>query len=102
MPDSRIRTGCISWTYSDWLGSFYPEGTKSSDYLKLYSRVFDIVELDSSFYRIPKPATVEQWKEKTPPAFLFTVKLPKKITHEAKLKDISNLLDSFQKVIKPL
>ncbi|MGI0079357.1 MAG: DUF72 domain-containing protein [Nitrososphaerales archaeon] len=102
MTEAQIRTGCISWTYSDWLGSFYPEGTKTADYLTLYSRAFDIVEIDSSFYRIPKPSTVAQWKVKTPSNFLFTVKLPKKMTHEAKLKGISNSLEYFQKVIKPL
>src|SRR5487761_543738 len=102
MAEAKVRTGCISWTYSDWLGSFYPEGTKPRDFLSMYSRAFDIVEIDSSFYRIPKPTTVAQWREKTPADFLFTAKLPKKMTHEAKLKGISNSLEYFQKVIKPL
>lgn len=99
---AEVRTGCVSWTYADWLGSFYPVGTKPAEFLSLYSRTFDIVEIDSSFYRIPNPSTIAQWKEKTPGSFLFTAKLPKKITHDAKLKDISYPLEQFQKAIKGL
>jgi uncharacterized protein YecE (DUF72 family) len=102
MASTQIRTGCISWTYPDWLGTFYPEGSKPADFLSLYSKVFDIVEIDSSFYRIPNPTTVKQWNERTPAGFLFTAKLPKKMTHEAKLRDISSSLNYFQKVIKAL
>ncbi|MHB1909407.1 MAG: DUF72 domain-containing protein [Nitrososphaerales archaeon] len=99
---SFIKIGCVSWTYGDWLGPFYPEGSKSADYLSLYSKVFDIVEIDASFYRIPYPATVKLWKEKTPSDFLFTAKLPKKITHDAKLKDVKSNLEYFESVVKNL
>jgi uncharacterized protein YecE (DUF72 family) len=97
-----VRTGCISWTYEGWLSNFYPEGTKSADYLPLYSKAFDLVEIDSSFYRIPNPATIKQWREKTPDNFLFTAKLPRKMSHDAKLKNISSNFEYFQKVIKGL
>ncbi|HKW04317.1 MAG TPA: DUF72 domain-containing protein, partial [Nitrososphaerales archaeon] len=98
----KVRTGCISWTYPDWLGSFYPLGTKSSEFLSTYARSFDLVEVDSTFYNLPRISTVEQWKEKTPEGFLFSVKLPKKITHLAKLKEISDPLASFEKAIQNL
>lgn len=99
---SSVRIGCISWTYPDWQGSFYPEGTKSSEYLSLYSKVFDIVEIDSTFYRTPYASTVKQWKDRTPPDFLFSAKLPKRITHDSRLKDVSNYLKSFETMIKAL
>ena len=99
---SSLRIGCISWTYPDWLSSFYPEGTKSSEFLSLYSRVFDLVEIDSTFYRTPYAATVKHWKEKTPANFLFSAKLPKKITHDSRLKDVSNNVKGFETVIKGL
>jgi uncharacterized protein YecE (DUF72 family) len=102
MNTSEIRTGCISWTYPDWLGSFYPPNTKSSEFLSIYSRVFDMVEIDSSFYKAPTLATVTQWKNKTPGNFLFSAKLPRAITHDAKLKGVSNSLSYFEKVIKTL
>src|SRR5579872_3671348 len=95
----RVRIGCISWTYPDWRGSFYPEGTRSSDYLSLYSKVFDIVEVDSTFYRLPSPSLVKQWREKTSPGFLFTVKVPQKISHQARLKGVEQEVESFEKTI---
>lgn len=94
--EDKIRFGCLSWTYPDWLGSFYPSGTKSADYLRLYSRIFDLVEIDSTFYRIPSASTMKQWREKTPPNFLFTAKLPKKITHEKRLTDAESDLERFE------
>jgi uncharacterized protein YecE (DUF72 family) len=100
--NSSVRIGCISWTYPDWQGAFYPEGAKSSEYLSLYSQVFDIVEIDSTFYRTPNSSTVSQWKDATPPNFLFTAKLSRKITHDSRLKNVSNNLKSFEASIKCL
>jgi uncharacterized protein YecE (DUF72 family) len=99
---SKIRIGCISWTYPDWLGSFYPKDSSARDFLNLYSKVFDIVEIDATFYRLPTNSTVKQWKEKTPPNFLFTAKLSKKISHDFRLKDVSDPLKSFEAMIKGL
>jgi len=101
-PTSKVRFGCISWTYPDWLGSFYPKGTKSADYLQSYSKVFDLVEVDSSFYRQPTPSTVKQWNQKTPPGFLFSVKLPKKISHDARFVNVSRELEYFEDTISNL
>jgi uncharacterized protein YecE (DUF72 family) len=97
-----IKTGCISWTYPDWVDSFYPAKAKSTDFLSLYSRVFNIVEVDSSFYRSPTPSTMKQWKEKTPESFLFTLKMPKRITHELRLVGAQKEFDYFQNVAKIL
>jgi uncharacterized protein YecE (DUF72 family) len=96
----ELKVGCLSWSYPDWAGSFYEKGTKSSEFLSLYSRVFDIVEVDSTFYRTPSAETVRQWKEKTPRSFMFATKLPKKISHAAKGKDTSEEMDLFQKTMK--
>src|SRR5579871_2235112 len=92
-----IRFGCLSWTYPDWVGSFYAPGTKPADYLAIYSSIFDLVEIDSTFYRTPSPSTVKQWREKTPPGFRFTSKLPGKITHELRLSGIDQQLERFEK-----
>ena len=101
MP-SEIRTGCISWTYPDWLGPFYPKESKPADYLRLYSSVFDIVEVDSTFYRSPNSTTVKQWKERTPENFLFTVKMPQKITHILRLQNVDRELEYFENTVKTL
>ena len=98
----KLRIGCSGWGYDDWVGGFYPPETPKSDYLRLYSRVFDTVEVDSSFYRNPGPAATKDWYGKTPPGFLFTMKMPRRITHERKLKDVSESLGWFYASAKEL
>jgi uncharacterized protein YecE (DUF72 family) len=85
--ESKLRVGCSGWSYADWVGHFYPKNTQPKDFLKLYSSVFNVVEIDSSFYRMPNGFMVNLWKRSTPEGFLFSAKVPKKITHEAKLRD---------------
>lgn len=95
----KLYVGCISWTYPDWNGPFYPSGARSSELLSLYSKIFDLVEVDSSFYRTPSSNAVKQWKDRTPSNFKFTVKMPKRISHEAKLQKIENELEYFENTI---
>lgn len=96
------RIGCSGWSYSGWLGNFYPPGTKPGDYLRLYSRVFDAVEIDSTFYRIPQESMVKGWRESTPDGFSFTAKLPREITHEKKLNNSDEVLERFVSVMRGL
>jgi uncharacterized protein YecE (DUF72 family) len=98
----KIHAGCSGWSYEDWVGPFYPKDSKPKDFLKLYSSVFDSVEIDSSFYRIPNSFMISQWKKNTPEDFLFCPKFPKKITHELKLQNISSTVDFFYKTIAGL
>lgn len=98
----KLRIGCSGWGYEDWVGPFYPSGTSSGDFLKLYSSVFDIVEVDSSFYRTPSPAQVAQWRRTTPESFLFTMKFPRRITHELKLRKAEEPLGYFLRSTKEL
>jgi uncharacterized protein YecE (DUF72 family) len=81
--------GCSGWSYSAWKGPFYPSNLDSG-WLKLYSSVFDFVEVDSSFYRIPNLFVVKNWSKQTPENFRFT--FPKVITHDKRLKDVSKEL----------
>ena len=98
----KLRIGCSGWSYKDWQGIFYPKGLPAKDYLSHYSRVFDCVEIDSSFYRIPNQFMVTQWRNNTPDGFLFSPKLPKKITHENKLKNSESTLVYFYSVLSKL
>ena len=91
----KLRVGCSGWGYDDWLGGFYPPNTPKSDYLKLYSRVFDVVEVDSSFYRNPGPAVTKNCYKATPSGFRFAMKMLRRITHEKKLKDVAENLGWF-------
>lgn len=102
MDLENLRIGCSGWSYKDWQGSFYPKGVAPKDYLPYYSKVFNCVEVDSSFYRIPSQFMVTQWRSGTPSGFVFSPKLPKKITHERKLKDSESTLVYFYSVLSKL
>lgn len=83
----KLHIGTSGWSYKDWLDVFYPAGTKQKQYLSYYSSRFDTVEVDSTFYGIPRPATVESWFNNTPDHFRFALKVPQAITHDKKLVD---------------
>lgn len=82
----RIRIGTSGWHYADWRGPFYPALMKADRYLPYYSRHFDTVEINNSFYMLPKVETLTLWRETTPEGFLFAVKGSRFITHMKKLK----------------
>ena len=76
-----VRFGCSSFSSEDWVGPFYPPGTKPADYLRLYAGRFDTVEIDATYYAIPRVSTVDGWRAKTPPGFLISAKFPRSIVH---------------------
>jgi uncharacterized protein YecE (DUF72 family) len=84
------------------VGPFYPPGTQPSSFLRVYSTVFDTVEVDSSFYRVPSPSMVAAWRRSTPDDFLFTAKLPKRITHELRLRRVEEPLERFYSSFREL
>ncbi|UCE96330.1 MAG: DUF72 domain-containing protein [Candidatus Bathyarchaeota archaeon] len=103
MNNYNILLGTSGWSYKEWEGSFYMKGEKHK--LRAYSRVFQTVEIDSTWYRFPSKQTVMGWLRYSPPNFVFTAKLPKVITHEKKLGikgDIKTDLESFLKLMQPL
>jgi uncharacterized protein YecE (DUF72 family) len=102
MELDKLRVGCSGWSYKDWQEVFYPKGLAAKDYLRFYSGVFNCVEIDSSFYRVPSPTMVGQWKNSTPNEFLFSPKLPKKITHENKLENSEASLTYFYSAMNKL
>lgn len=77
-----IRVGTSGWSFADWVGPFYPPGTRAPDFLAHYARHFDSVEVNVTYYRVPPPSTFERMVAKTPPGFHFVVKLHREITHE--------------------
>jgi len=84
---SRLHVGTIGWSYDFWKGGFYPEALPSDQLLTFYSTKFNTVEIDNTFYRIPREKTVLEWKEKTPAGFVFSLKFPRIITHIKMLTD---------------
>jgi uncharacterized protein YecE (DUF72 family) len=94
MP-APIRLGTQGWNYDAWVGPFYPEGTKAVDFLSVYSRAFDTVEVDSTFYATPPSKTIRGWAQRTPADFIFSLKLPQEITHERRFRDVEDLAKEF-------
>jgi len=98
----NIKIGCTGWSYKGWSGVFYPKNLKSSEWLKYYSRIFDITEINSTFYRIPAQEIVRRWNADTPRHFRFTAKFPSIITHEKRLNKINSEVFSFLASLSPI
>lgn len=98
----QVRVGCAGWGYDDWVGPFYARGTPAGEFLAAYSRVFDAVEVDSTYYRAPSRSHTARWAEVTPKGFLFCPKLPEEIVRTRKLRDVDDLVAQFLEGIEPL
>ena len=97
-----IRIGTSGWTYRHWRGEFYPDDVPQRRWLEFYAERFDTVELNSSFYHIPKADTARSWAERTPPAFRFAVKVSRLITHVHKLEGCEEVVEWFFRELEPL
>src|SRR6478752_6611906 len=92
---AHVRIGTQGWNYDAWVGPFYPPGTRPAEYLTVYARAFETVEVDSTFYAIPPVKTIRGWYDRTPPGFTFALKLPQEITHERRLRDSADVAEEF-------
>jgi uncharacterized protein YecE (DUF72 family) len=102
LPPRSVRIGCSGWNYAHWREVVYPKGLPSSRWLEHYATLFDTVEVNSTFYRLPKRESVVRWVEQTPPGFLFTVKASRYLTHLKRLTDLGRGVDRFYERIEPL
>ncbi len=82
---NKVYIGCSGFSVGYWRGIFYPEDLPSKDYLNFYAKSLSAVEINSTFYRRPRPSTILKWKEQTGDHFKFFIKIPKTITHVKKL-----------------
>jgi len=100
----KVRVGTSGWSYDAWIGPFYPGSMPKELHLPFYAEVFGTCEINSSFYHIPFESAVRKWARETPPEFAFAAKIPKALTHEAKLdpEQISAPLEQFLRVMRPL
>ena len=96
-----LLLGTSGWDYPEWTGKVYPpHGT--SDKLRYYARLFPVVEVNSTFYRLPAPSVAASWVRRTPARFRFAAKFPKTITHELRLEGTEEELLRFLAVLAPL
>lgn len=98
----QLYVGCSGWSYDGWLGHFYPKKMECGRFLEYYSRVFNYVEIDSTFYRIPNRKTIMRWDGMTPEHFRFTAKFPHVVTHDTRLGGGLDALAQFFDAMKPL
>jgi len=85
----------MGFSYRQWVGPFYPDGLNARHHLPYYAERFNALEIDSTFYGTPAATTVQRWHDVTPPGFIICPKLPRTITHEARLVGTEELMQEF-------
>ncbi len=94
--------GCPGWGMKTWVGRLFPPGTKSTELLTHYARVFNTVEGNTTFYALPSEDTVRRWREQVPPEFRFCFKFPRTVTHDKLLLDCADEVRTFLDRVAPL
>jgi uncharacterized protein YecE (DUF72 family) len=97
-----VRIGCSGWNYSDWRELVYPKGMAQSRWLEHYATLFDTVEVNATFYRLPKRDTVAGWVERTPDDFVFTIKASRYLTHVKRLRELPGHVERLLDPLEPL
>jgi len=97
-----VHIGCSGWNYRDWRGAIYPEGLPARRWLERYAELFDTVEVNNTFYRLPSQSAVEGWVDQTPPGFVIAVKASRYMTHVKRLREMKRVAARYFEAIKPL
>ena len=97
-----VRIGCSGWNYNHWREIVYPKGLPPARWLEHYATLFETVEINNTFYRLPRRDSVARWVEQTPRGFLFSVKASRYLTHIKRLTDLEEGLARFYDRIEPL
>jgi uncharacterized protein YecE (DUF72 family) len=91
----QLMAGTSGFSYKEWLGSFYPEKLPADAMLRYYAERFATVEINNTFYRMPAEAMLARWAQEVPAAFAFTLKAPRRITHDKRLKEAGDDVAEF-------
>jgi uncharacterized protein YecE (DUF72 family) len=102
IKSAELHIGTSGWSYKHWSGLFYPKDIKPDKYLEYYITRFDCVELNSSFYNLPRETTVAGWTNRTPDTFRFCLKLSRFITHQQQLVNTEGALQKFFNVFEKM
>ncbi|HYT48908.1 MAG TPA: DUF72 domain-containing protein [Pyrinomonadaceae bacterium] len=86
----KLHVGTSGYSYKEWKGNFYPEDLPAKEMLAYYSRRLPAVEINNTFYRLPQPAMVENWRDQVPDDFRFSIKATQRITHIKRLKNCAD------------
>jgi uncharacterized protein YecE (DUF72 family) len=98
----RIHIGCSGWVYKHWRGILYPEGLPQKRWFERYAEDFQTVEINNSFYHLPKPDTFQKWRDQAPPGFCYAVKANRYLTQAKKLKDCEEPLQRMMTAVRRL
>ena len=98
----NVLIGCSGWNYADWREAFYPKGLPARRWLEHYAQNFQTVEVNNTFYRLPKREAVANWAQQTPPGFVFAVKASRYLTHIKRLSTVAEGWERFHERIEPL
>jgi uncharacterized protein YecE (DUF72 family) len=97
-----IWVGTSGYNYPEWKGNFYPEKLPASSMLSYYAERLSTVEINYTYYRMPNAKTLEGWNRETPERFKLTLKAPKRVTHDARLKDCADNVKYFTEMAAKL
>jgi uncharacterized protein YecE (DUF72 family) len=98
----RIRVGTSGWQYADWRGVCYPPKLPQREWLAAYADIFDTVEVNSSFYRLPTVETVRRWADTVPDGFVMAIKASRYLTHIKRLREPEEPVERLLAVLQPL
>lgn len=98
----RIRVGTSGWSYPEWRGRFYPRDLPAARMLAYYAAHFSTVEVNATFYRMPRASQLVRWAAAVPEGFVFAVKAPRRITHHARLRDVDEPVRAFADAVRAL
>ena len=90
-----VRAGTSGYSYKAWVGAFYPTGLPASEMLRHYAARFRTVEINNTFYRMPKASLLEGWAAQVPEDFQFALKAPQRITHQRRLQDVAEPVEQL-------
>ncbi|HET9323616.1 MAG TPA: DUF72 domain-containing protein [Gaiellaceae bacterium] len=99
---SEVRVGCSGWNYPHWRERVYQKGVPARRWLEHYASLFDTVEVNSTFYRLPRESAVQGWVEQSPTGFLFAAKMSRYLTHIRRLQGLETGIPLFYSRIAPL
>jgi uncharacterized protein YecE (DUF72 family) len=99
---ANVWVGCSGWNYADWRELVYPRGLPPRRWLAHYATLFDTVEVNSTFYRLPSRDAVANWAAETPPGFRFAIKASRYLTHIKRLTNLGQGVERFYERIEPL
>lgn len=98
----RLRVGTSGFSYKEWKGSFYPEDLPAAKMLAFYSKNFDTVEINNTFYRMPNEGLLEEWSKQVGAKFSFVLKAPQRITHIRRLSEVDDVARAFFAIAETL